>query len=148
MAIFVAGVSEPFVMCPFGRIEDNIPRFQSSQTASEALPFDAVDTDYDIFFELLKKRPLIGVALKRQEGGNLREGDARRIPPKRNVHWKSCYLRKRVVIISVKWPLLLFIREALAYPKKKHARCGNSELLERIRVKVLWGVTLGYFLRG
>jgi hypothetical protein len=109
---------------------------------------DAEDRTIDYFFEhSIKKRSLFGTALKRQEGGNLREGDARRIPPKRNVHWKSCYLRKRVAIISVKWPLLLFIREALAYPKKLRCRCGNSELLERIRVKVLWGVTLGYFLR-
>jgi hypothetical protein len=79
--------------------------------------------------------------LKRQGGGNLREGDTRRIPPKRNVHWKSCYLRKRVAIIRVKWPLLLLIREALAKPKKALAGCGNSEMVELVRVKVIPGVT-------
>ena len=66
------------------------------------------------------------------------------VSPKQNVYWKSRNLRKRVAIIRVKWPLLLPTREALADPKQPQAACGNSELVERIRVKVISGMTQGH----
>jgi hypothetical protein len=37
--------------------------------------------------------------------------------------------------ISVKWPLLLLRREALANPKRGSLACGNSEMPAAIRVK-------------
>jgi hypothetical protein len=61
---------------------------------------------------------------------------------------KSCYLRKRVAIIRVKWPLLLQTREALANPKKVTLTCGNSENIEGIRVTLLRSFVARQFWLG
>jgi hypothetical protein len=61
---------------------------------------------------------------------------------------KSCYLRKRVAIISVKWPLLLQTREALAHPKKNTLACGNSENVEDTMVTLLGSYVASQFWLG
>src|SRR3954470_11679295 len=73
---------------PLWVIGDDMRHLSDSQPIpSRALPLDAAETKNDGAFMSNKKAVLYRTALKRQEEGNLREGDARRRSALRNARY-------------------------------------------------------------
>src|SRR3954454_13525413 len=72
-----------------------------------------------------------GTAFKRGREGGKTQGRRCKTPFRQaeRSDWTSRYLRKRVAIISIVWPLLLPMREALACPKLMLVPCGNNQVV-------------------